>query len=107
MNSETLRQFFPEQYEALNKVLVLPTLNTSVVAARNKFFQDHKHDYVSYRMMVDSTGQKIPMGQCLVFAEDGYGNQALFFVNKERYEANVTPFGYVVDEVLDEKRVLA
>lgn len=106
MNAETLRQFFPEQYAELNNVSILPTLNTSVVAARNKFFHDHKDHYVSYQMMTDPTGEKIPVGQCLVFAEDGHGEQALFFVSQERYEAKVTPFGYVVDEALDEKRVL-
>lgn len=106
MNDDTLREFFPERYEELTQVAVLPTLNTSVVAARNKFFQDHQGRFVSYRTVIDSTGTKIPVDQCLVFAEDSYGNEALFFVSRERYEKNVTPFGYVVNEALDEEREL-
>jgi hypothetical protein len=107
---DELRDFHPDQYEEVTGTFVLPTLKTSVEAARNKFLTDNDGYYIGYKAVIDKSGKKIPHGKCLVYAwlNSDHENihESLFFVDVDRYKDNMTPFGYVVDEDLDEERRL-
>jgi len=110
MDLNHLREYYPELYEEFTGIKVLPTIKTSVAAAYSRFCRDTGFHYISYKVMVDPTGEKIPLDQCLVFAvrlvEWDKCEEALFFVDLKRYIHNLTPFGYVVDEDVDERREL-
>lgn len=107
---DDLREFNPSQYEEVTGTVVLPTVKTSIEAARNKFLTDNDGYYIGYQAVIDPTGKKIPHGKCLVSAwlNSDHENihESLFFVDVDRYQENMTPFGYVVDEDLDEERKL-
>lgn len=94
----------PDQYEAEYGVTVLPTLKTSVTAAHRKFLHDHAGRYIAYRAVRDRTGSKFPIDHVVVFAilNDESEEEQAFLVHGNRYALGLTPFGYVVNEQLDQ-----
>lgn len=104
MDKNNMRELFPHAYSQYygGNVLVLPTLATSVEAAKAEFLKKHECDYVSYKASRDQTGKRIPIQMIQVEAYCAKWDQAkVFLVDKSRYANNVTYFGYVVDMDVD------
>lgn len=99
MTDDELRNLNPWAYELkYGNVLVLPTLLTSVEAARLKFIKDTYECYVSYKVNRDCTGLVIPFGLLRVEAYCAALDMcAAFFVEIKRYIVLVTVFGFVID----------
>ena len=102
------RDLFPVDYESKHNVRLLPTFDSSVTATLERFLKKNLNRFISYKATWDDTGTLIPIGTLLVWAywngDDECKSEFLFFVNAERYYANLTPFGYVIDELVDEFR---
>ena len=98
---DMLRHCYPDQYEKRYGVMVLPTVETSVEAARARFCKQYKGHLISYRMGEDPSGKKVPVGQLMVFAAlegDEENGEHIFFVDKKRYFEYCTEFGYVIQD---------